>query len=151
MKKSKLIMKKIVLSLMAIVATVYLGINLVVWLNVNRLMSEVQNNSMCEIAADAKCFDYLDRTDAQIERAFTITKNDFSTIAAIKIYQKRYNKKIEKLKEKKELTDKERETLEVESKWEIYHQKILKVVNENLDVNEMSFLERRIYKSLMRR
>jgi cell division protein FtsX len=150
-KKLKSIMKKTTFSLVAIIAVVFFGVNILVWLNVNRLMSETQNSSMCEIAASVRCSDYVDRTDVQTERVFSTSKNDFSTIAAIKIYQKRNNKTLEELKIKQNLTSEEEKILEDKLKIESYHQKILKVVNNNIDVNQMDFLEKKIYKSLMRR
>jgi hypothetical protein len=34
---------------------------------------------------------------------------------------------------------------------ELYHKKVLKVVNENIDFDRMDFLDKKVYKSLLKK
>jgi len=143
--------KKFLLISIVLFVIVYVGINLIVFLRVNHLMSAVNNYSMCDIAYARRCIEYVNRSDKEIETEFSRLKNDFSVIAAIKIYNKEKESSFQGLQNIKDITVEEKKELDNIIKKKEYHEKIMKVVNENIDFDRMDFLDKKVYKSLLKK
>lgn len=142
-------MSLLLLGLFAIL--IYLAVNLFVWLRVGNLMSAPNNYSMCDIASAPRCVDYANRSNEEIEEVFSKPKNKFSVIAAIKIYNRKTDSYFQELQNKQELTEEEKEWVDNKIRMREYHEKIMKIVNENIDFDQMSFIDKMVYESLLKR